>query len=99
MREKSWTVLTNHGQALVCLAEDPDIRLVDLAERIGVRERSAHRIVSELAEAGDVARERRGNRGVYKGDEGKPMRRPGLDHAPVEGLITLLTRSGNGNGR
>src|SRR3954447_7407845 len=58
--------LTNHAQVLLCVAHDPGIRLRDIAEIVGVTERSAHRILSELVEDGYVARERAGRRNVYK---------------------------------
>jgi DNA-binding MarR family transcriptional regulator len=58
--------LTNHAQVLLCVAHDPGIRLRDIAETVGITERSAHRIVSELVDDGYVARERIGRRNVYK---------------------------------
>jgi predicted ArsR family transcriptional regulator len=61
----TWTLLTNHGQVLVCIARDSGIRLRDIGERIGITERAAHRIVVELADAGYIARERRGRRNRY----------------------------------
>src|SRR3954454_14328207 len=57
--------LTNHAQVLLCVAHDPGIRLRDIAETVGVTERSAHRILSELVEDGYVDRERVGRRNVY----------------------------------
>jgi hypothetical protein len=41
--------LTNHAQVLLCVAHDPGIRLRDIPQTVGVTERSAHRIVSQLA--------------------------------------------------
>jgi hypothetical protein len=38
----SWSFLTNHAQALLCLARDPGARLRDLAASLGITERSAH---------------------------------------------------------
>jgi DNA-binding IclR family transcriptional regulator len=58
--------LTNHAQVLLCVAHDPGIRLRDIAETVGITERSAHRIVSELVEDGYVVRDRSGRRNVYK---------------------------------
>jgi DNA-binding Lrp family transcriptional regulator len=66
--------LTNHAQVLLCVAHDPGIRLRDIAETVGVTERSAHRIVSELVEDGYVARERIGRRNVYKVKPELPLR-------------------------
>lgn len=61
----SWSFLTNHAQVLIAIAQDPAIRLRDLGERIGITERAAHRIVTELTTAGYLARERRGRRNHY----------------------------------
>jgi DNA-binding IclR family transcriptional regulator len=60
-----WSFLTNHAQALLCIAEDPDIRLREIGERVGVTERAAHRIVAELVAAGYVTRTRSGRRNQY----------------------------------
>ena len=65
-----WKFLTNHGLALLCIDEDPGVRLREIAERVGVTERAAHRIVSALVDSGYVVRERLGRRNSYevKGD-------------------------------
>ena len=68
--------LTNHAQVLLCVAHDPGIRLREIAETVGVTERSAHRIVSELVEDGYVDRERVGRRNVYKVKPELPLRHP-----------------------
>ena len=46
----TWTFLSNHGRALLCIAHDPDVRLRDIASELGVTERSAYAIVTDLAE-------------------------------------------------
>ena len=61
----SWTFLTRHAQVLLCIADDPGIRLREIGERVGITERAAHRIVGELERAGYIARERRGRRNHY----------------------------------
>ena len=48
----SWTFLTNHAHVLLCIAADPGIRGRDIAERVGITERSAQSIVSDLVEGG-----------------------------------------------
>jgi DNA-binding Lrp family transcriptional regulator len=60
-----WTFLTNHAQVLVCIAEEPGVRLRDISERVGITERAAHRIVAELADAGYITRKRTGRRNAY----------------------------------
>lgn len=72
--EKRWTFLTNHAQVLLCLAERPDIRLRDVADRVGITERAAQRILAELVESGYVTTERIGRRNRYTVDRQHAMR-------------------------
>jgi DNA-binding MarR family transcriptional regulator len=71
---KTWTFLTNHAQVLLCLAEDPDIRLRDVAERVGITERATQRILAELVGAGYVETTRVGRRNRYTVDREHAMR-------------------------
>jgi DNA-binding MarR family transcriptional regulator len=58
-------LLSHHGLALACIAQDPDARLRDIAECAGVTERSAHQLVSDLCAAGYIERSRQGRRNHY----------------------------------
>ena len=49
-----WSFLTNHARMLLCIAHDPGVRLRDIAARVGVTERTAYGIVTDLTEAGPV---------------------------------------------
>jgi hypothetical protein len=60
-----WAFLTNHAQVMLCIADDPGIRLRELGERVGITERAAHRIVVQLVADGYIARERTGRRNRY----------------------------------
>ena len=71
-----WTFLANHAHALLCIARDPGIRLRDVADRVGVTERAAQRIVSDLVEAGYLDRLREGRRNTYRIKRDRPMRHP-----------------------
>jgi DNA-binding IclR family transcriptional regulator len=61
-----WSFLTNHARVLVCIAHDPGVRLRDIATTLGITERSAYGIVSELAAAGYVVTEKDGRRNRYR---------------------------------
>ena len=61
----TWSFLTNHARVLLCIAHDPGIRLREIGESVGITERAAHRIVSELDRAGYISREREGRRNRY----------------------------------
>ncbi len=63
--QRSWTFLTNHASVLVCIADEPSVRLRDISERVGITERAAHRIVAELSEASYITRRRVGRRNTY----------------------------------
>jgi DNA-binding MarR family transcriptional regulator len=92
----SWDFLTNHAHVLTCVAHDPGIRLRDIAAAVGITERAAHRIVSELVEEGYVLRERRGRRNRYEVVAGLPMRHPLVQEREVGELLEVLIRSTTG---
>lgn len=72
----SWTFLTNHGHVLLCIAQNPDVRLSEIADLVGIGERAAHRIVQDLVDGGYVARTRIGRRNTYTVDLTRPLRHP-----------------------
>jgi DNA-binding transcriptional ArsR family regulator len=89
-----WTFLTNHAHVLMCVAENPNVLLRDVASRVGITERAAQRIVTELEEAGYLERERDGRRNVYRLNTGMPLRHPlDSDHRIGELLATFSNRS------
>jgi DNA-binding IclR family transcriptional regulator len=61
----SWSFLTNHARVLLCIADDPGVRLRDLAASLGITERSAFGIITDLVEAGYVVKEKDGRRNRY----------------------------------
>jgi len=88
---KSWTFLTNHAQVLLCVAATPDIRLRDVAERVGITERSAQRILSELVAAGYVKTTREGRRNRYTVDREHAMRHSAQVGYEVGALLEALS--------
>ncbi|MCW3026832.1 MAG: AsnC family transcriptional regulator [Solirubrobacterales bacterium] len=68
-----WKFLTNHAQVLACIAHDPGVLLREISERVGITERAAHRIVTELAAGGYITRERNGRRNRYTIQTGLPL--------------------------
>ena len=87
---KQWTFLTNHAQVLLCLAGDPDIRLRDVAERVGITERAAQRILAELVDAGYVRTARVGRRNRYTVDRTHTMRHSAQLGFEVGALLEAL---------
>jgi predicted transcriptional regulator len=89
-----WDFLTNHAHVLTCVAHDPGIRLRDIAAAVGITERAAHKILSDLVDAGYVLRERRGPRNRYQVVPELPLRHPLVREQEVGELLEPLLRSG-----
>ena len=85
-----WDFLTNHAHVLVCVARDPGIRLRDIAAAVGITERAAHRIVSELVDEGYVVRERQGRRNRYQVKAKLPLPHPLAEEREVGDLLGVL---------
>ena len=87
---RAWSFLTNHAQVLIRLAEDPDIRLRELGDAVGITERAAHRIVTDLAAAGYVTRTRTGRRNRYSVRYDLPLPDPLARGQKVGALLEIL---------
>jgi DNA-binding IclR family transcriptional regulator len=72
----SWTFLSNHAHVLICLAREPDLRVRDLAERVGITERAVMRIISELVEANYLSIAKEGRRNTYQVHRDIALRHP-----------------------
>ena len=85
--------MTNHAQVLLCLADDPNVRLRDVAAKVGITERAAQRILADLVEAGYVQRARAGRRNTYTVDRERMMRHDAQDGHEIGDLLDLLGSS------
>jgi DNA-binding MarR family transcriptional regulator len=92
-RTARWDFLTNHAHVLTCVADDPGIRLRDIAAAVGITERAAHRILSELVDEGYVLRERDGRRNRYQVVAERPLRHPLVQERAVGDLLRVLIGS------
>jgi hypothetical protein len=86
----TWSFLTNHAQVLLCIAQDPGIRLREIGEAIGITERAAHRIVVELADAGYISRTRHGRRNHYTIQSHLPLPDPVAREQKIGDLLTVV---------
>jgi predicted ArsR family transcriptional regulator len=87
-----WTFLTNHSHVLVCIAEAPDVRGRDIAERVGITERAAQSIIRDLVDAGYVTRTREGRRNRYTINADGHLRHPLQEDHTVGELLVALGR-------
>ena len=90
MKVPDWTFLSNYAHVLVCLAENPEARLRDVAERVGITERSAQRLITHLDEAGILTRVKHGRRNSYFIDTTAHLRHPIEQDCTVGELLGLV---------
>jgi DNA-binding transcriptional ArsR family regulator len=91
-----WSLLTNHARVLLCIAHDPDARLRDIAAIIGITERRAHGIITDLTEAGYVVKRKDGRRNRYEIQADLPLSEPGTREPAVGEVLAVLLGNTDG---
>jgi DNA-binding MarR family transcriptional regulator len=86
----NWTFLTSHARVLLCIAHDPGVRLREIAASVGVTERSAYGIVTDLAKAGYIVKQKTGRRNRYQIQVHLPLPEPTSQERTVGEVLTLL---------
>jgi len=86
----AWTFLSNHAHVLLLIARDPEVKLREVADRVGITERAVQRIVADLEQGRYLERERAGRRNRYKIHPELPLRHPVEAHCDVGALIELV---------
>jgi hypothetical protein len=92
----NWSFLTNHARVLLCIAHDPGARLRDIAASVGITERSAFGIVTDLAEAGYVVKQKDGRRNRYQIQAHLPLPEPASQEPAIGDVLDLLAGVGAG---
>lgn len=87
----NWTFLTNYGHVLLCIAADPEIRMRDVANKVGITERATQRIVADLVAEGYLSSQKTGRRNYYKINSALPLRHPIERHNEIGQLLRLVT--------
>lgn len=96
MSQGEWTFLSNHGHVLVSLSRDPDIRLRDVADAVGITERAVQQIVRDLTEQGYVHKEKVGRRNRYQVIRKASFRHDLEAHVRLGEFLDLVTRPAGG---
>jgi len=89
----TWTFLSNYAHVLLSIAQDPEIRLRDLADQVGISERAVQRIVADLQHGNYIERERFGRRNRYRVCSDLPLRHPVESRRTVRALVALILDS------
>jgi DNA-binding IclR family transcriptional regulator len=86
--------LTNHGQLLLCISKEPGLSLREIGDRVGITERAAHRIVSELEDSGYLSRTRNGRRNRYTIQPNLPLPDSVARERQIGDLLDVLVEQG-----
>jgi predicted transcriptional regulator len=87
----NWSFLTNHARVLLCIAHDPGVRLRDIAARVDITERTAYGIVTDLALAGYIVKQKDGRRNRYQIQTHLPLPEPTSREHTLGEVLALLT--------
>jgi len=86
----NWTIFSNHGHVLFCIARDSEARLRDVATDVGLTERAVQKIVRDLQACGMITVSKHGRRNRYSIDNGKALRHDLEAHCTLGALIDLI---------
>jgi DNA-binding MarR family transcriptional regulator len=88
-----WTFLSNYAFVLICVAQEPEIRLDDLARRVRITRRAVQRIIADLEAGGYLSRIREGRRNRYEVHLGVRLRHPIDAHCSIGDVLNLVLKS------
>ena len=89
--ENNWTFLSNHGHVLVHLSRNPESKIREIADAVGITERRAQTILADLEETGYVLITRVGRRNSYAVNSKKKFRHPAEANRPISELLTIFS--------
>jgi predicted DNA-binding transcriptional regulator YafY len=87
---EGWNFLSKHGRVLLCIARDPGVRLRDIAASVGITERSAYGIVTDLTAAGYAVKQKDGRRNRYQIQAHLPPHEPTSQQLAIGEVLALL---------
>lgn len=87
-----WTFFSNYGHVLVCLAQNPEVRLRDVAQQVGITERAVQKIVRDMQDAGFITITKQGRCNRYRINKRRSLRHGLESHCTVGKLLALVTR-------
>jgi hypothetical protein len=93
---EGWSFLSKHGRVLLCIVHDPGVRLRDIAVTVGITERSAYGIVSDLTAAGYAVKQKDGRRNRYQIQAHMPLPEPTSQQLAIGEVLALLAGASAG---
>ncbi|MBX2857314.1 MAG: winged helix-turn-helix domain-containing protein [Cellvibrionaceae bacterium] len=91
--KQGWKLLSNHAHVLLCLAKDPNMRLRDIADQVGITQRAIQRIITELEQASLLSHQREGRRNFYQIHPEQTLQHPLEQNYTVGHLLDAVANS------
>jgi len=88
-----WTFMSNHGHVLVCLARDPQARMREVADAVGITERAVQQIVRDLVEQGYLRKDKVGRCNHYEIVSTAHFRHELEAHTTLGEFVALVVKS------
>jgi DNA-binding IclR family transcriptional regulator len=85
-----WTFITSHARVLAVIADNPNVRIRDIAARCRLTERAVARIIADLEQDGYLSHTRDGRTNTYRIEPDKVLRHPAEAGLSVAALLSLL---------
>ena len=89
----NWTLFSNHGHVLFCLARNSEARLRDVAADVGITERAVQKIVRDLQDGGMISVTKIGRRNCYRIHKKQPLRHTLEANCKIRDLIKVVVRT------
>lgn len=87
----SWTFLSNHGHVVVQLSQNPELKVSELAQNIGVTERHVRSVLLDLRDAGYLEVVRVGRQNRYKLKTNLPLRHDAESNKSLRDLVAIFS--------
>lgn len=96
--KSSWSLLSHHGHVLLQVASAPDLRVTELASRLGLAERSIRTVLATLRSSACLEIERQGRNNRYVVDLDFRLQHPLEEHYALRKIISDLAPRPSGGG-
>src|SRR5947209_14895498 len=87
---RGWTFITNHAQVLLAVAQQPDVRVREIAAAADITERYAYQMLRDLQNAGYVERRREGRCNLYRINRDLAIGDPVVEEQSLRNLLRLI---------
>ena len=91
VNETNWHFITNHGLVLSYIANNPLHTAREIANEVNITERTTHKIIKDLVQAGYINKSKKGRNNSYTIKTDLRLRHPSKDHVSISQFLDALS--------